>query len=127
MRKLSIIITALTFILGCVNADEPLSVKTMNLKIKIVNEKNNIFRVQTVKWWNSESQKIKHRLECETDLCAEWEIKEHVSGSIVIRANTSIVQENDPYCWDLYGGEVIIMMPIQKVTIVMKYQNTVCS
>lgn len=125
--KIFAIITALLCTLSHAIADNKVTNEAMNLKIKTVDEKNNLFPVQRVKWWYSTKQKEKHLLKCDTDKCAEWEISGDISSLIVIHADASIVQKNDPYCWDFYRGEVIIEMPTQETTITMSYQSTACS
>lgn len=126
MKKLSIV-TALVFIFSCANADNSIAVENLSLKIKTVDENNNAFKVETVRWWRPELQNQLFELQCNSNRCANWEIKENISGTIIIRAYTSIVTKNDENCWDLYGGEAVVTMPTQDVTIVMKFENTACS
>lgn len=126
MRKLAaIVVLVSTF--GCGNADNRLTGETVGLYISTVDEKNDAFRVQTVRWWYPGKRDAKHELECETGACVEWVIEGEISGSIVIRADASVVKEDDKHCWDLYAGEVVVEMPAREVTIVMAYVNTVCS
>lgn len=126
MRKLLIIIMLIS-LYAYGRAGDRITEKTSGLNIRTVDEKNDAFPVQTVRWWYSGKRDRKHELECETGSCAEWVIEEEISGSIVIHADASIVKKNDKHCWDLYGGEIVVEMPAQEVTIVLTYTNTVCS
>lgn len=112
---------------GYGRADDRLTGEMLGLNVRTVDEQNDAFPVQTVRWWYSGKRDAKHQLECATGRCVVWEINEEISGSIVIHADASMVKENDKYCWDLYEGEVVVEMPAREVTIVLAYANTACS
>jgi len=125
--KKILIIVLLVFTYTCSDADDRLAGESFGLSIFIVDEKNDAFKVQTVRWWYSGEQDNKHELECDTELCAEWQIEEEISGSIVIHADTSIVKDDDEYCWDLYAGKAVVETLAREVTIVMTFTSVVCS
>jgi len=127
MNKKLLIAALSVFCWGCGGAGDRLGGEFTGLKIRTVDESNQAFEVQTVRWWYSREQDKKHTLTCKAGLCAEWVIEEELSTQIVIRADTSIVKKDDKACWDLYTGEAVVDKVVREVLIVMAYVNTACT
>ncbi|HXK56596.1 MAG TPA: hypothetical protein PLZ16_08115 [Gammaproteobacteria bacterium] len=127
-RTALLLITALLSLLpGCGGADAPLREKQVSLQINTVDENNDAFKVQTVRWWYFQQRNRRHELKCEVDRCAHWVIEGEISGPIVVQADASIVHGNDAHCWDLYAGEAVVEPPAEEVTIAVLFTGTVCT
>jgi len=122
-----LIVVLSVFCWGCGSADDSLNKEFTGLKIRTVDESNQAFEVQTVRWWYSGEQDKKYTATCKADLCAEWVIEEELSAPIVIRVDTSIVKKDDKACWDLYTGEAVVDKVVREVLIVVAYVNTACT
>ncbi len=126
--KALLLISTLAFTAGCNSGDQPLSSEPRGLKIHIVNDHNEPFGAQVLRWWYVGERDIKHALICHQEACSTWLTNAGISGSIVIHAYSSIAKEDDPECWKIYTGEAHVEMPTQESTVItMKYTNTVCS
>lgn len=97
-----------------------------NIKILIVDTHNKPFHAETLRWWYPSMPTNMHSLKCIQKQCTIWFLREALTQTITIRANTSIVEPNDASCWSLYHGETVLDPFVKEAKIVMEYNNKVC-
>lgn len=95
-------------------------------RIVFVDENDKAFNAEIVRWWYSGQRNNKVELKCVDGRCDERLLKQGWSGTIIVAADTTVVEPDDSSCWKLYSGEVLLDSPVQEIKIVMRYKNKIC-
>lgn len=118
---------------GCQNDELPHvsssaegSVPLTDSRILTVDEDNQEFEAELVRWRFLSKDVAWNILQCDESKCSEWRLLGEIAQPIEILATGSIVKPDDSDCWSLFFGQRTLERIDPEIRLVLSYKNTAC-